>query len=433
MFGLSAARTGSRQQLKVRTSRLMASKQHSDWVKQLDASEFAMKDIWKVDPAVRTMKDRVNLLFRGDTIHNVPKTEKRMNQPTLEELEEIVRPKSKGIINEISLGSFGSIAFYHGNIFEVDAGALILPIPPNLHPHRGLALEALETGGEDFVRQIFSRVRADFAEDLATSPHGLPIGSIIQVSMKNKNCYLVVLPFFWQGTTTDAARRFRFAIRSVLKKVTKGPAESVALPHLGRGIFGFDAPWASVILAEEAVECGLFEVDDISARNRLKNIIFCDEKSEILAKIESAVEERVDQSEPVPAREYWKCRESRMMVLHEIAETRKARKSEKVKFKKHSGIIRSLKLFYQRSVKRQIWRAAKTHPVPVLLVDKKTGELASRQLSPKPFYRRHVSHTLFPVKARTGFTGLRKTSLGGWAPRPIKPHRDIQETVNPKL
>ena len=430
---LTFARRSSRQQLKQNHSRHMALQQHVDWIKQVDASDIAMKDILKVDPAVRSMKERVSSKLRPTKILSAPDMlDKQPSLANFDQLDALIRPKYSGLIAEVPIGSYGSVSFVHGNIFDTVGDALILPIPPNLQPHRGLALETLERGGDTFVKDLFSKVRIDFADEIASSPHGLPVGSVVKVDMAGKQCYMVVLPFYWQGTTTEAARRFRFAVRSALNRVVEDGCTTVALPHLGRGIFGFEAPWTAVTLAEEVIECGLMQIDTVNPPASIERIIFCDTNTEVLKRILDAASSRMEEPR-VTAKEFFANKARRLLVLHEFAETSKARKADKVKFKQFSGIIRNLRLNYQRFIRPNIWRAAKTNPVPPLLVDKKTGLVAGTQLPGRPFYRREISHTLFPVPARSGFTGLRRTQSGKWAAKITSPKSQLQAAVNPRL
>ena len=432
MLSLTLVQRASRQQLKQQYSRHMALQQHVDWIKQVDAPSMAMKDILKVDPAFRSMKERVTSRMKPSKIFGAKASLEDSPIPNLRELEDLVRPKYTGSLGNVTVGCFGSVSCIHGDIFEADTDALILPIPPNLQPHRGLALETMEKGGDRFVKDLFAKVRADFSEEIASSPHGLSIGSVVKIDLEGKQCYLVVLPYYWQGTTTDAARRFRFAVRAAFDRVVADGCTSVALPHLGRGIFGFEAPWAAATLAEEAIECGLMQLDAVEPRASLNSVIFCDTNVEVLRRILEACSGRVEEPR-VTAKQFLDDKKKRLLVLHEFAETSKSRKVDKVKFKKFSGIIRNLRLNYQRFTRPNIWRAAKTNPVPPLLVDKKTGLVSGMQLPGRPYYRREISHTLFPVSSRSGFTGLRRTQGGRWAAKITSPKSQLQAAVNPRL
>jgi hypothetical protein len=108
------------------------------------------------------------------------------------------------------------------------------------------------------------------------------------------------------------------------------------------------------------------------------------------------------------------------VVLHEISELKKAKRVDKVKFRKHSGIIRNLRLHYKRFIRPHIFRGPKMHAVS------KPGEML-------PHYRRGVTHTLFPVLRGTSFSNLRKTGKGTLTGKINTVSRSIQESTKPRL
>ncbi len=155
------------------------------------------------------------------------------DSPQLEDIDRVLHPNYRGDVATVDFYPFGRITVSHGNIFESSSESGILPMAPNLQPYRGIALDSLERGGERLIRELFQNARTiDTArkEQESESPApavesgrrppqqalaGMEIGTVIPVGAHALNgvisgsVFYVVMPFFWQGTITDSARRFR--------------------------------------------------------------------------------------------------------------------------------------------------------------------------------------------------------------------------------
>ena len=422
--------TCSFQSQKVALARKMVLNQHVDWINKTDRAPEAMKDILRLDPIVRTLKSRLLTRFRFTTPHQMPVQDKSA-VPKLEDISRVLtETDEQRLLCQFTFSGFGSVSCVQGNVFDSNVDAIILPIPPNLQPHRGLSLEALERGGPVLVKSLIKD--SDPQTDSRTP---LAIGTVIETTLKGKLAIFVVMPFYWQGNTTDAARRLRFVLNRALNSAIKAGAKSVGLPHIGRGMFGFDHGWSFDTIAEEVVECGVLGLDRTEPTG-IERVLLIDkdpDAAEALSKaVEKVSERNTATSRVMPADQFWGLKDRRLLVMSESAEFRKLLKADKVKFKKYSGIIRSQRRYQNRFVTPHVWRPGRVLQAPPLLVSASTGEIAGTQLPPNPFYHRNVSHTLFPVRNKTGFHGLKKNRSGKWMAAEMSGWRNIQETTIPR-
>ena len=412
MLVASLSRLGSHQAERLRTARKLASCQHIDWVRTLDKKKTAEEDLMKFDWAVRQRKG----MQPPKRSIKLSECTKARDFPPLEDLEALLNPKSSVELSSTSFGPFGTIKVIHGDIFTEKSEAIAVPLPCNLQPYRGLGLRVLERGGEQLVQNVFSAATKLIGENFGRVG-GLEVGSVISVrgaqGFESKLLLFVIMPYYWQGTTTDAARRFRFAFQNLLNKANELGVSSLSVPHIGRGVYGFEQDWSFHTLIEEAAETGLLQLSSLKAAEGLCNIRFIDEDLKTAKSLKSAlgiVSERIcPEKRVVEAAEYFGEKSKRLLVLHEIAEMSKNRKRDKVKFKQYSGIIRSLRLHYKRFIRPHVWRAAKTLPVPPLLLRRIDGRIATKQNQATPFYKRGVTHSLFPTRRpSSGLNGPKK-------------------------
>ena len=410
------------QRQKLANLQKLARTQSIDYMNSLDKANRAERDLVKIDPALQTMQRRAKL---QQFAPRSPSIGADVLRPSDQMLDDIINPKFQGVLSKVSMSGFPSILTIHGDIFESSCDSIVLPLPPNLHAYRGVSLRFLERAGPDFARLLFTSARKICGDP---SRHGIPIGTVIpmlDVKIGNiKNVFFIVMPSYWQGTTTDARRRFRFALQQTFQCVLETKqATSLALPHLGRGVFGFDHDWTWRTIAEEMVESGVLQIGNTKPIGNLRTIEFTEEDllaattmsntlqsflGERSAAIETA-EKEVHSTEP-------------LVVLHTIGELNKAKRVDKVKFRKYSGIIRNLRLQYKRFIRPHLWRSAKMNPVPDVV-----GHT-------HPHFHRGVTHTLFPTREPSAFSSmLRKTTSGRLAPRILAVPRSIQQQSNPRL
>merc|ERR1719272_270893 len=182
--------------------------------------------------------------------------------------ERALRPSFGGMLGQVDLEPFGSMEVVHGDIFQTEADAVILPMLPNLMPYRGLSLEVFDRGGKELVRETFN-----YAKEQYQRPN---IGDTIIVEGRGtlaKHIVFVILPWFWQGSAMDATKRLRHCVRNALDVVgAHNPGfSSVALPSLGAGVHGYEPRKSSSVFLEEAVEV-LLQIEKETPNYSLKHI-----------------------------------------------------------------------------------------------------------------------------------------------------------------
>ena len=439
MFGhgiVGATRSASRLRVKQITASSRARDQHISWIRQSNREEEGYKEILKVDPIIRRKEYQVKSSLEFTGPNALPKSkepnseEKGEQEETL--LRDILEPSFKDEIGSIDFGPFGRISAVHGDILQQPSGTMVVfPIPPNLMPYRGLSLAALESGGESRLRELFSTARsmysehvisqvADTDEETARSRQpanrGLPLGSVIPV----KDALFVVVPFFWQGSGSDANQRLRYALKQVVdyaSKTSEVPIRRLVIPHLGRGVYGYEADWSTEALVEEAIE-SLLQLDSPEAvKTELTEICFIDNDLSVAEEFKDAIESLADRWLPerrvTTAPQFLAKASQRMIVMDEQSELSTMRRRDKYKFKQYHGRLRNLGgRYFRETLQPWIWRTQKVLEPPPLLVNAKTGEISNKQLEARPYYFRGLSHTLFPVNLRTGFPAMRRTARG---------------------
>ena len=428
------------------TASSRARDQHVHWIRSTEKEAEALKELSKIDPIVRPKEHQIrsSLEFEsanrfGSSTH--PSAESTDGESNEEVLRNIINPSFQGELGCIDFGSFGRISAEHGDIFSCsgESARIVVPVPPNLTPYRGLALELLERGGDDLVRKMFTTARhlyskhvmpestmADEDQALSSSPQsrsrsadpprGLPIGSVIPVDK-----YLfVVAPHFWQGSNSDANQRLRLAIKSIVNYIrTSDPsARRVFIPHIGRGQYGYDADWSFEALAEEAID----ELLQLDARESVSttplDISFIDNDVSVSDQFKDVLSVLADRWLPdrrsITAPQYWSKQSRRLIVMDENAELQAMRRKDKYKFKQYHGKLRNLGgKYFRDTLQPWIWRTQKVLEPPPLMVNEKTGGIADKQLPAKPYYFRGLSHTLYDTgHLRTGFPSMRRTQSG---------------------
>lgn len=433
---LGASRSSSRLRAKQIAASSRARDQHISWIRQSNREEEGYKEIIRVDPLIRRKEHQVKSSLEFNGPNSLPKSREATPTQRLQQeellLRDILQPSFKDEVSSMDFGPFGRISAVHGDIFKQLPGSVVVfPIPPNLMPYRGLSLAALENGGESRLRELFSTARSMYSEHVISkvadtdeetarnrqpANRGLPLGSVIPV----ESALFVVVPFFWQGSGSDANQRLRYALKKVVdfaSKESEKPIRRLVIPHIGRGVYGYEADWSTEALVEEAIEC-LLQLDSAEAvKTELREICFIDNDLNGAEEFKDAIETLADRWLPerrlTSAPQYLAKASQRMIVMDEQSELSTMRRRDKYKFKQYHGRLRNLGgRYFRETLQPWIWRTQKVLEPPPLLVNAKTGEISSKQLEARPYYFRGLSHTLFPVNLRTGFPAMRRTARG---------------------
>ena len=440
----SQRRFASRLTTKRVTAATRAYDQHIQWIRSTNKEEQASREISRIDPIVRPkeLKIRSSMEFettnRANSMKSSPDANKS-NTDSVAMLKDIISPSFHGELSCIDFGAFGKISAAHGDILSYvgENAHIVVPLPPNLTPYRGLALEVLERGGDDLVRKMFTTARHMYAEHVmpeasmadedramvsdqkSRSPEpcrGIPIGSVIPADK-----YLfVVVPHFWQGTNSDANQRLRLAVKSVVKYAhsSGGSIRHLVIPHIGRGQFGYDADWSFEALAEEAID----ELLQLDARETVSSspidLTFIDNDMSVAEQFKDTLSVLGDRWLPdrrsITAPQYWSKQSRRLIVMDETSELQTMRRRDKFKFKQYHGKLRNLGgKYFRDTLQPWIWRTQKVLEPPPLMVKEKSGEIADKQLAARPYFFRGLSHTLYDTSnMRTGFPSMRRSKSG---------------------
>lgn len=408
-----------------------ASTQHIDYLRQLDPPRPQRRV--NVDPKLLRPWDETRQVFGYPHLMQQPSSEEaRLRAPRI-----ALAPKYGGELRSFALEPFGTVKVVHGDIFEAQCDAVILPMSPNLVPYRGMALEALDRGGAELVQRVFAEAKAlwegakrESATGAKRGTEALISGDVVAVddTRSDRRIFFVIMPYFWQGSPMDAAKRLRHCVRSALAEVcrqARGPA-SVAMPSLGNGIFGYEPKDSCRILAEELAEA-MMQLDAHAPNYCLKSVQLVDTRRETAEQLEDAMTDVARRWLPserlTTAAQFYGGQTQRLVVLP--AANRFYWKRHPVKFKKNHAVVRKARRNYLGNVVPRLWRPQTMHQPPPLLVhrevDPATGQVRiaerERQLGPRQFYLRGVTHWLFPTR-RSGYHALRKSGHGRWVADP---------------
>ncbi|PFH33101.1 hypothetical protein BESB_083000 [Besnoitia besnoiti] len=401
-------------------------------------------------------------------------------------------PQYGGAVEKIELPGFGEINIVHGDILagaaskrsegdakepatqeerrnEVAADALLVPVPPNFLPYRGFGLEILERGGTALQKAAFTEVKqklqqreaargvlasegGDMPEkqrQLGFSPlqknvhredaaGGLDPGDVVLtptfgVCPSVSLLAFVVTPYYWQGNSTEAARRLRFTMRRALADLNQQGPGSLILPFVGIGLYGYEPRGAAEILVESAVE-QLLQVDAVEPNYTLRKITFVERdatNAALLAEAAQAAKRAwLPEHQVVPAPVYWSQKQRRLLDVTD-GMLMFCRKHTRLSFKKHHGVIRRQKTHYFSNVRPFLWRSSRVLEPPPLMLHKHSGAVADWQLPARPFYRQGVSGMLFPPRVRRGFPVMRVNSKGQFVGVNKMPY--IAEKAQPRM
>lgn len=390
--------------------------------------------------------DEERLLFKHPEITEQPSANERLRdldqRPTFKQLQGMLGqvelgPGEAPIEEEAECWRFGSVEVIHGDIFSADAQAVILPMMPSLMPYRGLALEVFDRGGRELVEDTFAAAEAVWAQN-SEKDAGLQPGDAVVVKVKGQpvradSIVFAIVPWFWQGSPMDAAKRFRFCVRRAFRALSEKGFSSVAVPNLGGGVCGYEPRRSCAILMEEAVEA-ILQMDAEVPTYALKRVSFVDNNLETAESLNAALTEVAHRWLPqrrlTTAPQYHGEASRRLIVLPE--NPTQFLKMHPVKFKRKHGVVRNQRMHYMSNIKPWLWRAQRVSQPPPLMVFKQTGDAAPRemQLRARPFYFRGITHWLFPHR-RTGYHMLRKSAKGEWVAN-LRNYR-VREDANPRL
>lgn len=411
--------------------RRRATEQHPDYLKQLGGPPRT-SILSQVEPKLNSRVSEVRQLLGG--LGDAP-PDPRLGLDLPEQdislrAEAALRQSYGGRLGQFDFEPFGSLEVRHGDIFEAEVEAIILPMLPNLMPYRGLSLEAFDRGGRELVKETFNT-----AKDTLERPQpGDTIVVNAHQGMVAKHIVFVILPWFWQGSAMDATKRLRHCVHRALDVAGSSQGfSSIALPSLGAGVHGYEPHRNSSVFMEEAIEV-LLQLEKETPSYALKHIMFVDSRRETCESLNQALTEVAHNWLPerriTTAAQYWGQSSRRLVLLPSRPGIFWRR--HRVKFKKHHGIPKRVRHNYLGNIKPRLWRAQRVLQPPPLMVFKQSGEVApaEHQQPARPYYFRGVTHWLFPVR-RTGFHSLRKGSKGQWVGN-LQQYR-LREDFRPRM
>eukprot|EP00397_Hematodinium_sp_SG-2012_P026331 GEMP01027580.1.p1 GENE.GEMP01027580.1~~GEMP01027580.1.p1 ORF type:complete len:276 (+),score=68.21 GEMP01027580.1:826-1653(+) len=245
-----------------------------------------------------------------------------------------------------------------------------------------------------------------------------------------------MMPMYFHGDDSDQKLALRSAIKQALTAGLNS-AQTIHLPHVAAGYYGYDPTMSARVLIEEAIDA-ILQVD-VSSGDELwtteRNIVFVDRdraNAELLSEaLEDAKRRYRPEARTQSANEFWAEKTRQLIVLPD--RPYQFLRQDPIKFKKYHGIVRNSRLMYVMNVLPLLWRAHRVRLPRQLLIKKESAvhdpEVADCQHPAQPYYFRGISHALFP-KSRSTFLGLR-ASGAGW--RGVTRHYRLREDTRPRL
>ncbi|KAF8821310.1 hypothetical protein IE077_004358 [Cardiosporidium cionae] len=356
-----------------------------------------------------------------------------------------LNPEYKGVLKTVDFEHFGSISAVHDDVLRYKADCLIIPMASNLLPYRGLGLRIMEQGGPQLSKVLYSSTRNILKQRQTVHPQNysakgkrfhLSVGDVLlapsfNISESVTVLAFLVMPYFWQGSPLQSARQLRYALKTALKFLNKNSISSIALPHIGNGLYGFSPADSAHLLYEECTEALLQLEEEIPLYN-IQSISIVDEDNrtaEILYEALKDVERTwIPEEQVIPSTLYWKKQSQRIIEVSPRV-LRWCKKHNKVSFKKYHSIPRRRALYWRMNLLPFIWRPARVLTPSSLMVKKLSGYPSTHQNPPKAFYYRGVSHQLFPV-VRPGFPSMRITQRGRFVG--VNRHPRITNEIKPR-
>lgn len=403
--------------------RARAAEQHVEYLRQMTPPRPYRS--FEVDPKLLTRVADTKQVFKMPHVTRQPSASSK-DSLLLEEdaLKEALQPEYAGLVGQASLDRFGSIEVHHGNIFSAAADAVILPMMPSLMPYRGLGLEAFDRGGTELVKSTFKEAKKVWnnridTDKTANPKEGLLIGDALVVQSRGleaRHTIFVVMPWFWQGSPMDAAKRYRFSVKAALAEATARGFQSVAVPHLGGGVCGYEPRGSCGILIEEAVE-SMLQVEAAIPNYSLQKVSIVDINKDTAQLFSGALTQVVQRWLPdrqlTTAAEFHSRSTRRLIVLPDAPTF--FWKRHRTKFRRKHGVVRNQRSEWLGRIRQTLWRTARVRQPPPFLVYRATGQGAPQELQrkPRPYYFRGVTHWLFPSR-RSGYHNLRRSASGHW-------------------
>ncbi|EKX72634.1 conserved hypothetical protein [Theileria equi strain WA] len=414
--------TGSFLQSRLKTIRERALRQQVSWLQSVNANRsHNPTDTFKfIDQCKFPFKEPL------EEIHGIPD----------QLMDDLQTNGYQGILQEIKIEEFGTITAEHGDVLQIDADCLIVPIPPNLTPHCGFGLKVVELGGPSLIKMLVRRAKVLISQKIKElksrkdtykdnygmaldESHKLEIGDVILTPTygvaKTTILAFVVTPYYWVGNTREAALRLRYTFKRALSSLNDLGISSIVSPHVGESLYGYQPRDACEIMIEESHDI-ILQLENIIPKYSLKQIRFVDKDYETARAFANALckirQIKRPEYQVIPAPVYHSRNSQRIIEIDESV-LKFCSQYKKITYKRHSAIRKRKRQNWLSNLKPFVWRAPRLYEPPPFMLYKSTGKPASFQLPPRPYYKKGVSHRLFPCYSG-GIKGLRLSKSGKW-------------------
>lgn len=418
--------TGSFLQSRLKTIRERAIRQQISWLQSTNANRnHNPMDTFK-------FADQCKFPFKEplEDAHGIP-----------DQLMDDLQTKDyQGTMQEMEIDEFGIITAEHGDILQTAADCLIVPIPPNLTPHCGFGRKVMELGGPKLIKTLVRRAKVVISKKLQevqnmkefygdkfdmalAESHKLEIGDVILTPSfgiaKAILLAFVVTPYYWQGNTREAALRLRYTFKRALSSLNDLGISSIVSPHVGESLHGYQPKDACEIMIEESHDV-MLQLENIIPKYSLKQVRFVDKDNETARTFATSICKIRQIKRPeyhiLPAPVYHSRNSQRIIEIDESV-LKFCSKHKKITYKKHSAIRKRKRKNWFSNLKPFVWRAPRLYEPPPFMLYKTSGKPAMFQLPPRPYYKRGISHRLFPYYS-SGVKGLRLSRSGHWIGSP---------------
>ncbi|GAW83350.1 hypothetical protein, conserved [Plasmodium gonderi] len=422
---------------KLKTINDRALKYHEDYMRSLDILEGKNRSVMK--EIFPNKKSEINDLF-FQRCDNSDENKEQCIMENLKDDEDLLdtyfstKCKYEHEMKSMTLDQFGNIKIIHNDIFEEEADCMLIPMVSNFIPLSGFGAYILHKGGRELVKEIFISIktlikkRMDILNEhkseyiynstdkfsgerefkkMLENTKTLQIGDVIlskpyTVSEKVKLLAFLIMPYFWQGNNYVSSNKLRYSFSNALKQLNQLCISSVILPDIASGIYGYTPTNSSSILLEEAVE-SMLQLNSTVPLYNLNSISFVDKDINTCKTFSEALEDvsrnYLPHKKVLPAPKYWNIVNRRLLEIPSNV-IYFCKRHNKISFKKYHGIIRRKIQNYYSNIRPFKWRASRViEPNPFLLYQN-SGEASSYQYSPKPYYYKGVSHTLYNINKK---------------------------------
>ncbi|UKJ88784.2 hypothetical protein MACJ_002030 [Theileria orientalis] len=417
--------TSSFLQSRLQTIRDRAVRQQIEWIRATNP----IKNANRTDTT--TYRERCKIPF------NLPPQEQEEESQEL--MDDINVSKYEGKLEQMDIEHFGTITAEHGDVLKEGADCLIVPIPPNLTPHCGFGMKILNLGGKRLIAALVQRskliiserikelesVKSTFKEakdykKALLEARTLQLGDVILTppygAAKSTLLAFMITPYYWQGNSREAAVKLRETVKKCLESINFLKISNVLMTHVGESLHGYRPRDGCEIMVEEAYDC-ILQLDHVVPNYYLRSVRFIDKDLEASRTFAHAIykmrQEKIPEHQVVPAPVYYSRKSARIIEIDESV-LKFSSQYRKITYKKHSVVRRSNRLHYRRNLKPFMWRgASKLYEPPPFLLYKLTGNPSVFQLPPRPYYKKGISHRLFPFYSN-GVKAMRMSGSGRW-------------------